>query len=99
MLSVTASKTDFAVAFRSQQANDQKGGSGRVTPTSEYQEQRTRPQHPNAQRLLDVTIELLDSTPLEQISLATVLELSGVSNGSLYHHFDDFRDLVEQAAV
>lgn len=57
------------------------------------------PQHPNARNLLDTTVELLDSTPIEQVHLAEVLERSGVSNGSLYHHFEDFRDLVEQAAV
>lgn len=55
--------------------------------------------HANARKLLDATVDLLESTPLEQVRLAEVLERSGVSNGSLYHHFDDFRDLVEQAAI
>jgi AcrR family transcriptional regulator len=94
VFSVTASKTDFQL----QQANNRKGAA-RMALNAVTTGQGTRPRHPNAQRLLDVTIELLDTTPLEQISLATVLELSGVSNGSLYYHFDDFRDLVEQAAV
>ena len=55
--------------------------------------------HPIAQKLLDVVAEMLETTPLDQISLAAVLERSGVSNGSLYHHFEDFGDLVEQAVV
>jgi AcrR family transcriptional regulator len=55
--------------------------------------------HPNAQRLLDATVELLESTPIEQVTLAEVLARSGVSNGSLYHHFEDFPDLVERAVV
>ena len=55
--------------------------------------------HPNAQRLLDAAIELLGDNPIEQVTLAAVLERSGISNGSLYHHFEDFQDLVEQAIV
>lgn len=55
--------------------------------------------HPNARRLLDTVVELLEHTPIERVTLAAVLKLSGVSNGSLYHHFEDFRDLVEWAVV
>jgi AcrR family transcriptional regulator len=55
--------------------------------------------HPNAQRLLDTAIELLNETQIEHIHLSTVLQRSGISNGSLYHHFEDFQDLIEQAIV
>jgi AcrR family transcriptional regulator len=55
--------------------------------------------HPNAQKLLETTVGLLETTPIDMVNLATVVEQSGVSNGSLYHHFEDFRDLVEQAVV
>lgn len=55
--------------------------------------------HPNARKLLDTTVELLNDTAIERVTLATVLQRSGVSNGSLYHHFTDFQDLVEQAVV
>jgi AcrR family transcriptional regulator len=55
--------------------------------------------HPNAQKLLDTTVELLNETQIERINLSTVLQRSGVSNGSLYHHFEDFQDLLEQAIV
>jgi AcrR family transcriptional regulator len=55
--------------------------------------------HPNAQKLLDTTIELLGDGPIEQVTLAAVLKRSGISNGSLYHHFEDFQDLLEQAIV
>lgn len=55
--------------------------------------------HPNAQKLLDTAVEILQDTPIEKITLASVLERSGVSNGSLYHHFEDFQDLVEWAVV
>ena len=44
-------------------------------------------------------IELLDTESIEEVALAKVLERSGVSHGSLYHHFEDFPDLVEQAVV
>jgi len=55
------------------------------------------PLHPNAQKLLDITIDLLTHNSIEQIHLAQVLQLSGISNGSLYHHFEDFQDLLELA--
>ena len=55
--------------------------------------------NPNAQKLLDTAVELLETMPIDQVSLAAVLEQSGISNGSLYHHFEDFGDLIEQAIV
>jgi AcrR family transcriptional regulator len=55
--------------------------------------------HPTAGTLLNTAIALLESTPLDEISIAMVLESSGVSHGSLYHHFHDFGNLIEQAAV
>ena len=55
--------------------------------------------HPTAENLLHTAMTLLESTPLDEISIAMVLESSGVSHGSLYHHFQDFGDLIEQAAV
>lgn len=58
-----------------------------------------RPRHPTAQLLLNHVAVLLETTPMDAIHIATVLERSGVSHGSLYHHFEDFPDLVEQAVV
>jgi AcrR family transcriptional regulator len=55
--------------------------------------------HSSARKLLDATLELLETTPIELVHLSKVLERCGVSHGSLYHHFEDFSDLVEQAAV
>lgn len=58
-----------------------------------------RPPHPTAELLLTTTVELLESAHMDELSIAMVLERCGVSHGSLYHHFDDFHDLVEQAMV
>lgn len=55
--------------------------------------------HPNAERLLASADQLLNDVPIEQLSLTMILQHSGVSNGSLYHHFEDFQDLVEHAVV
>jgi len=60
---------------------------------------RVKPPHPTALKLLETTVELLDEVPIDAVSLAMVLERSQVSQGSLYHHYEDFADLVEKAAV
>jgi AcrR family transcriptional regulator len=58
-----------------------------------------RTPHPTATLLLDTAIELLDTVPVDGLTIAMVLEHSDVSYGSLYHHFADISDLVEQAVV
>lgn len=55
--------------------------------------------HPTAKKLLDTAVELLDSTSIDEVTIQLVLGRSGVSYGSLYHHFSDISDLVEQAIV
>jgi AcrR family transcriptional regulator len=42
-------------------------------------------------------ISLLDQKAPEQINVDEVLSVSGISKGSLYHHFEDFGDLLEVA--
>jgi len=70
-----------------------------MKPSARHQRRRPRPRHATATLLLNTTVELLDTMRMDELSLAAVLERSGVSHGSIYHHFDDFPDLVEQAVV
>ena len=56
-----------------------------------------RPTHPTKQLLIDTAVRLLDTVPAEQLTCDEVLNESGVSRGSLYHHFEDYPDLVEHA--
>jgi AcrR family transcriptional regulator len=79
------------------------------TPTSDQplprgvpRRPRGRPRitpHPTATLLLDTAVELLDSVSIDGLTIAMILERSGVSYGSLYHHYADISDLVEQAVV
>ena len=55
--------------------------------------------HPTSERLINSTIELLKEFLPEEISTDLVLQHSGVSRGSLYHHFEDLSDLIETAMV
>lgn len=55
--------------------------------------------HPTRQRLLDTALGLLDLHQPDALLVDMVLKQSGVSKGSLYHHFEDFADLVETALV
>lgn len=55
--------------------------------------------HPTRDRLIDTMVELLDGSDPEHITADQVLTASGVSKGSLYHHFEDFEDLLEAALI
>lgn len=58
-----------------------------------------RTPHPTRERLIEVTMTLLDGERPDKIHVDEVLLLSGISKGSLYHHFNDFSDLIEEALV
>ena len=53
--------------------------------------------HPTAQKLVDTVIIMLETTPYTRIKSETVLARSGISRGPLYHHFQDFNDLISEA--
>ena len=55
--------------------------------------------HPTRERLLLTTVELMDTENPEKVGVEMVLEKSGISKGSLYHHFEDFPSLLEAALV
>lgn len=55
--------------------------------------------HPTRERLIQTMVELLDEERPERITADMVLANSGVSKGSLYHHFEDFEELLEAALV
>ena len=55
--------------------------------------------HPTKQTLIDTVLALMKKKSIEQISSDEVLEISNISKGSLYHHFEDFPELLEHAMV
>ncbi|MEN9692812.1 MAG: hypothetical protein RLZZ330_456 [Actinomycetota bacterium] len=55
--------------------------------------------HPTKIKLLETVIALIDQHPVEAITLDQILEISKVSKGSMYHHFEDFDELIESAEV
>lgn len=54
--------------------------------------------HPTRERLLLTTVEIIDEGN-GKIHVDEVLQRSGISKGSLYHHFVDLQDLVDAATV
>jgi AcrR family transcriptional regulator len=50
-------------------------------------------------RLVRVVLDLSETRPIDEIKVEEVLGESGISTGSLYHHFDDFGHLIETAMV
>ena len=55
--------------------------------------------HPTGIELVLTVNRLLDSKRSDQISTDEVLTESGISKGSLYHHFEDLQDLVETTLI
>ncbi len=64
-----------------------------------YSERVIKEMHPTRERLLLTTVDLMDSENPEKVGVEMVLEKSGISKGSLYHHFEDFPELIEAALV
>lgn len=55
--------------------------------------------HPTKRALVVTVLEELKSKKASDLTSESILEKSGISKGSLYHHFEDFDDLIETAEV
>lgn len=50
--------------------------------------------HPTAQRLVDHTLDVINATGVQGVHVTEVLEATGVSVGSFYHHFANREELL-----
>lgn len=55
--------------------------------------------HPTKALLLETAVTLIDERGPQGFTVDDVLEISGISKGSMYHHFADFTDVIESAEV
>jgi AcrR family transcriptional regulator len=55
--------------------------------------------HPTKRKLRDAVVGMMEVTPPEDIHSEYVLRETGISRGSLYHHYEDFTDLLEDALL
>jgi len=55
--------------------------------------------HPTKVRLTEVAATLIDEHGAQGFTVEQLLEASNISKGSLYHHFEDFHDVIRQAQV
>lgn len=55
--------------------------------------------HPTKEKLIQTVLDLVEVHPWENITSDMVLEVSGITKGSLYHHFVDFSELIETVRV
>ena len=55
--------------------------------------------HPTKAQLIKTTALLLDTRLPTEIAVDEILTTSGISKGSLYHHFEDLAELLEAAQV
>ena len=55
--------------------------------------------HPTKTKLRDAVVGMMEATAPEDIHSEYVLQETGISRGSLYHHYEDFTDLLEDAML
>ena len=55
--------------------------------------------HPTKKILVETAIRLLSLEPPVDVTIELILTESNISRGSLYHHFEDFDELIEVAHV
>jgi AcrR family transcriptional regulator len=55
--------------------------------------------HPTKSSLIECAADLLDKYRFDEITVEMVLDRSGISKGSLYHHFEDIYHLLEAAMI
>ena len=55
--------------------------------------------HPTKNALIEATRELMETHARKDISSDQILTKSGISKGSLYHHFEDLEELLEAAML
>ena len=55
--------------------------------------------HPTKRALVETVLDQLKTTKPADLTSELILEKSGISKGSLSHHFEDFVDLIETAEV
>jgi len=55
--------------------------------------------HPTKEKLIATMVSLMDERALTSIQVDDVLRESNISKGSLYHHFENFDDLVEVTLI
>jgi AcrR family transcriptional regulator len=53
--------------------------------------------HPTKRTLLETVIKLLETKEPEEILSEEVLQISGISKGSMYYHYKDWYEIVEDA--
>lgn len=66
-----------------------------MAKNSDYQGQL----HHTAEQLIDTALELMETKPVDKVTVEEVLSRSGVARSSLYHHFEDFHHLMEVALI
>lgn len=55
--------------------------------------------HPTKAKLVQTAVELLETKLPTEVAVDEILEISGISKGSLYHHFEDLGELLEVAQI
>ena len=55
--------------------------------------------HKTKRALINAVLQIMDGVPSTPVSMADVLEATGLTSGAVYYHFDDFPDVIDHALV
>lgn len=55
--------------------------------------------HKTKRALIDSVLKIMDGVPSTTVSMAEVLEDTGLTSGAVYYHFDDFPDVIDHALI
>lgn len=61
--------------------------------------ERLGQEHPTKVKITQAAASLLDTRDLDEITVDDVLAIAGVTKGAMYHHFEDYAEVLESALI
>jgi AcrR family transcriptional regulator len=70
-----------------------------VGQAADSERDRSRAEHPTKTKITQAAVGLLETRDVTDLTVDEVLAVAGVTKGAMYHHFDDYAEVLETAMV